>query len=99
MNKTCNSHILLALSYYWPLIFWVSRLWWDKTKKISSMRVKVLVSLTCKISKKCYCINPLLSTNIITKVICSLLNSYWASLTIKQNVAYQSHGELKTEHL
>jgi len=91
MNKACNSfhspRILLAPPYPWPQIFWTSRLWWDKTKDISFLRVEAVVSLTWTISKNHSRINPLLSTNLTTTVICSLLDSSWASSTIKQNFA------------
>ena len=91
MNKACKSfhspHILLTPAYLWPLIFWTSRLWWDKTKEIFSLRVKAVVSLTWTISKNHSRINPFPSTNLITRAIFYLLDSSWASSTIKQNLA------------
>jgi len=84
MNKTCNPfhspYMLQAPLYHWPLKFWISRLWWDKTEEISFLRFKAVISLMCTIFKKYFRINPLLPINLITKIINNKLKLLSVSL-------------------
>ena len=60
-------------------------LWWDKTKQIYCLKVDVMVFVTCTRSKNPSFTYPSLSRNLITKAICSFLDSSQVSSTIKQH--------------